>query len=152
AALAQHSLVQREDAVEGATRVTMLETVREYGRERLEAAGEATAAASAHATYFLALCERADRGIRGAQQRSWMDRLTRELDNLHAALRWSLENGAVETGLNLAVNLARFWDLRGHSIEALDWFQRLLSAAESAPAALRARAFAHAGVLSRNVG
>src|SRR5260370_38265417 len=71
----------------------MLETVREYARERLDAAGELAAASWAHACYFLALAERADAQLRGRHQRAWFFRLHHEQDNLRAALRWLLDQG-----------------------------------------------------------
>ena len=116
----------------------MLETVREYARERLNAAGELAAASRAHAYYFLALAERADAQLRGREQRAWFFRLDRELDNLRAALRWLLDQagrggGDVaaerEAGLRLAAALGYFWYVRGYHTEGVRWLEEALARA-----------------------
>src|SRR5262245_53633093 len=73
---------------DGEPRYRMLETIRAYCLERLADAGEEDWARHAFATYFLRLAETADPLLRGAQQRTWMRRLTAEQDNIHAALHW----------------------------------------------------------------
>jgi predicted ATPase len=88
-------------------RYYLLETIRQYAREKLAESGEADSIRDRHLNYFLALAERAERELQGAEQLIWFDRLELELDNFRAALDWSLEQAekGVEEGLQLASNL-----------------------------------------------
>jgi hypothetical protein len=72
----------------------MLETIREYGVEQLEASGEAATLRDRHLDYFVGLAEAAKPELRGARQARWFDQLERENANLRAALAWSGEVGA----------------------------------------------------------
>jgi predicted ATPase len=76
-------------APSGPARYGMLETLRLYGAERLDARGEKEPTSDAHARYFLALAEEAEIGRRGPGEREWVGRLRVELDNLRAAHTWS---------------------------------------------------------------
>ena len=74
----------------------MLETIREYALERLEASGEADAdPRDGTPSYFLALAEDGGAELRGAEQVAWLDRLEAEHDNLRAALAWSRDARSV---------------------------------------------------------
>jgi len=98
----------RTRGLDGEPRITLLETIREYALERLAAGGELEATRRRHAAYFLTLAERAEPELTGPQQVRWLNRLEGELDNLRAALGWSLEWDA-EAGLRLASALGGFW-------------------------------------------
>ena len=76
--------------VEGEPRFGMLETIREFGLERLAAAAEEATARETHAGWFLALAEAAARGVFGADEVAWLRRLEAEHDNLRAALAWTM--------------------------------------------------------------
>jgi non-specific serine/threonine protein kinase len=117
AALADHSLLRHEE-VRGEPRFSMLETIREFAVERLEAGGEATSIRGRHAAAFLALAERAAPLLLGQTATGWLDRLEQEHDNLRAAITWAIDQGETATALRLGAALWRFWQMRGHVHEA----------------------------------
>jgi predicted ATPase/DNA-binding XRE family transcriptional regulator len=133
-------------------RLDMLETMREYGRELLVAAGEADATARAHAAWCLDLLRGAEAPLRGPDQAVWLARLEREHDNLRAALRWALDGGECEIGLELAWRTARVWESRGHWQEGLAWFEEVLRRSEGVVSEARARALGAAGLLRSRHG
>jgi non-specific serine/threonine protein kinase len=118
ARLVDKSLVVADLEAAGTERYRLLETLRQYAHERLEARGELEAIRRRHAAYFLGLATEAGRELLGADQVRWLDRLDRDHDNLHAALSWALELGEAEVGLRMAIGLAYFWYFRGHYSEA----------------------------------
>jgi len=123
--LVDKSLLKPEpDAAE--TRFRLLETVRDYGIERLEASGEADALRAGHAAYCLALVRQINADPDEANRSG---RLEREHDNVRAALRWALEGGDVLVGLRLAAALRRFWWHRGYLSEGRRWLAELLGRA-----------------------
>ncbi|OLB73946.1 MAG: hypothetical protein AUI14_24965 [Actinobacteria bacterium 13_2_20CM_2_71_6] len=140
AGLADHSLVRCQEGPGDRTVVTMLDTVREYARELLEASGEAGPVALAHARHQLALATAAWDGLMGPAQSDWLARMERESDNLRAALRFATDHGETELGLRLATQLVRFWDRRGRRLEGLAWTEGLLAVAGAGAVAPDARA------------
>jgi predicted ATPase/DNA-binding CsgD family transcriptional regulator len=117
-------------------RLTMLETVREYGLEQLQAAGELNALRRWHAGHFLALAEEAVPRLRGPEQRAWLDRLGDEHANLRAALEWSLTEGQQsDAALRLSGALAWFWVSRTYISEGHRWLDRALAGSPPHPSA-----------------
>jgi predicted ATPase len=110
-------LVQREQEG-GEVRFGLLETVREYAEERLEASREAPVARRQHALYYLALAETAEPALWQGEQARWLRRLEREHGNVGAALQWAQQHREGELGLRLAASLQRYWQVRGHWGEA----------------------------------
>jgi len=94
--LIDESLLQQTEQEAEEPRLAMLETIREYGQEKLNTSGEMESTRQAHALYYLSLAEDAEIEIGGARQAAWLERLEREHDNLRAALRWSLEQATNE--------------------------------------------------------
>jgi len=149
--LVAKSLVGLDDA-NGTGRYRLLETVRQYGWERLEESGEATETRHKHAAYYLALAEEAEPALTGPDQGRWLQRLDREYDNLRAALRRSRDSREPEIGLRLAAALWRFWYTHGHLSEGRAWLEGFLVAVEpvatALPASVRAAALYGMGVLA----
>jgi predicted ATPase/DNA-binding SARP family transcriptional activator/DNA-binding CsgD family transcriptional regulator len=125
-ALARMSLVRAEAGAGGAVRFGMLETVRQFAKEQLEASGEAEAVRRRHLGHFLRLAETARPGLVGPEAVRWLELLDAEHDNLRAALAWALERGERTLASRLAGALARFWELRGHLTEGRRWLDRVL--------------------------
>jgi predicted ATPase/DNA-binding SARP family transcriptional activator len=126
AQLRECSLVLAHEAGEQ-IRFSMLETLREFGRERLVAAAEEMSASKRHRDYFLALAEAADRQLIGPEEKRGLERLDANQDNLRAALSWSLTDPAgAEPGLRLAATLRRFWWIRGNMREGQQWLRAML--------------------------
>jgi predicted ATPase/class 3 adenylate cyclase len=150
ARLVDKSLVVRDDRGAGGTRLRILETLRQYGRERLEAEGEAGLYSHRHADYFLALAEAARRDQLGPRDATWLERLEAEHDNLRFALETALMEPG-ETALSLATALLWFWDVRGYLSEGYESLGRALAVVR-APTAARAAAADAAGWLAQRLG
>ncbi|HEX8474541.1 MAG TPA: tetratricopeptide repeat protein [Pyrinomonadaceae bacterium] len=128
-------LVQRERA-DGESRFRLLEVVREYALEVLQASGEGEALRENHARYFLALAEEAEPEFFGERGAKWLDRLEEEHDNLRAALSWSASSDA-ETAINLVAALRSFWTLHNHLTEGRRWLETALELGHAGPADVR---------------
>jgi predicted ATPase/class 3 adenylate cyclase/DNA-binding CsgD family transcriptional regulator len=119
--LISKSLIRTMEA-HGEPRFTMLETIREYGLERLADEGELASLRRWHAGHFLQLAESAEPLLRGREQLAWLDRLQADHDNLRAALGYfSSEDRADSELLRLTGALAWFWPQRGHISEGRRW-------------------------------
>ncbi|HLZ58178.1 MAG TPA: tetratricopeptide repeat protein [Ktedonosporobacter sp.] len=154
ASLVDKNLLQMIERGNEEARFIMLETIREYGQERLSTCGEAEVTRNAHARYYLALAEEAEPELRKAQQVLWLDRLKQEHDNLRAALQWFMEQKNFEEALRLGSVLWRFWLIRDHQGEGYQWLERALASSDQsqvAPAII-ARACYAAGMLADSRG
>jgi predicted ATPase/DNA-binding SARP family transcriptional activator len=150
-ALVEKSLVQYEQQEEA--RYRLLETIRQYGRDRLLEAGESDSVRHRHLAFFLRLAERAGPELSGAKPAAWVERLEREHDNLRAALTWSQTAGRAEAGLRLAGALGWFWEMRGYWQEGAEWLVVLLTGpGAEARTAVRAKALFGAGKLAWYLG
>ncbi|MFQ5796017.1 MAG: BTAD domain-containing putative transcriptional regulator [Candidatus Bipolaricaulia bacterium] len=153
ASLVDKNLLRQEERAEGEPRFLMLETIREYGLERLEASGktEAEAIRCTHADYYLDLAEAAEPRIGwwgGPEQGIWLNWLEVEHDNLRAALAHFEQIGEVEAGLRLGGALRSFWFLRGSPSEGRRWLEGALKQGGSVSAPVRAKALLGAGWLA----
>jgi predicted ATPase len=139
--LVDKQLLQRRHVRGEEPRLEMLETVRAYARERLDRESDAAEIHRRHAEHCLALAKRADPALYTREEADWLPRLDAEVENLRAALDWSISGGAPEIGLRLAGVLARFWVIRGRFGEGMTWVEAALAAAgPEAPIEDRARA------------
>ncbi len=143
ASLVDKSLLRQEERTEGEARFWMLQTLREFGLERLGEAGEMETTREAHAQYYLTLAEKADRQIRGKEQGFWLTQLEQEHENLRAALSWVLNRARVEDkagrqhaeeALRFCAAMRQFWSLRGYIREGRTYLERALAKrAEASP-------------------
>jgi len=139
------------DTVDGhRPRFRVLETVREFAWDRLEAAGEGAKARAAHASYFLHLAEEAYPELTAEGADFWLRRLDAEFDNLRAALRWYVDAAQTADGLRLAGALWRLWLWRGLFEEGRQWLEPMLEdvLGAGAPRQARARALLASGVIA----
>src|SRR5215211_2008711 len=138
----------------GEARYRLLETVRQYGREKLSEAGEEGRIRERHAGYYLALAEGAEPELKGEGQVAWLERFEREHDNLRGALRWLLERGVAEKAARLGRALWLFWWIRGHFAEGLRSMEHALSAegGTAMPASARAIALYVEGTMACGQG
>ena len=135
--LVDQSLVVAEAQPDGTARYRLLETLRQYARQRLAAGADAGRRYDRHAAHYLALAEDAEPRTGGASDpdaHAQLARLEAEHDNLRAALRWWAARGRAEPGLRLAGALRQFWYRGGHLTEGRAWLATFL-ALPAAPAA-----------------
>ena len=152
ASLVDKSLLRQSERADGEPCFVMLDTIREYGRERLEANGEAAAIERAHAAYYLALAEEAEQALLGPRQAAWLARLDEEHENLRAALGWARAHGQAAVALRLTGALGRYWEMRGQYEAGRRWLEMALTTSSVAPVDLRAKALDAAGLLARRQG
>jgi len=135
------------DTRHGSARYRLLETVRQYARDRLVESGDAAGARRRHRDWYGAVAEQGSTMVRGPQQKIWIERLEAEHDNFRAALEWSaVDPGGAEAGLRLAASLTWFWFIGGHWREGRLRLERALArrgdAHEAAlPGAMQGAAF-----------
>jgi len=138
--LADKGLLQPLPGAAAEPRFRMLETIREYGHERLTASGEAATVGAAHATWFLRVATAAREQFEGPGRLAAHDRLRGEMENLRAALEWALSGGDAEMTQRLACELARFWVNLGHLTEGRAWLERAVALPGSSSPATRVEA------------
>jgi predicted ATPase len=127
--LVGHSVVLVQPLDESTPRYGMLETIREFALEQLEASGEAARTRRRHAEFFRDLAIRAEPMLLGTpERRTWTARLERAHDNMRAALAWSASaGGELAAGVALAGALGWFWLVSGRLQEAQSWCAELLA-------------------------
>jgi predicted ATPase/DNA-binding XRE family transcriptional regulator len=122
--LVEKSLVSVDQGSASAGRYHLLDTIRQYAQEKLSEAGAGMAVRDRHLEYFLGLAEGAEPELIGPKQVTWLKRLDDELDNIRAALEWSLKQDT-QVGLRLASALIRYWPAHSFN-EGVDWLSQLL--------------------------
>jgi non-specific serine/threonine protein kinase len=151
ASLVDASLLRREEH-EDEPRYRMLETIGEFGLERLAAHEDPDAARQAHAAYYIALAEEADPHLIAPGQEVWLERLKADHDNCRAALAWLEECGDAEASLRLAGALRNLWLLHSHYTEGRRRLERALTLAPQAATPWRARALTGLALLATYQG
>jgi predicted ATPase/class 3 adenylate cyclase len=155
-ALVDQSMLQRQERESGEVRFGLLQTMREYGLERLAEAGELEATQAAHAEYYLWWGERIAPLLLGAEQAHWLDQLDREYEDVRTALEWLLESAQKETAraeqaLRLCIALLSYWEIRSYVGEGLTFIERglrMASMGQSVAPVVRAQALHGAGFLA----
>jgi predicted ATPase/DNA-binding SARP family transcriptional activator len=125
--LVDKSLVAAPDAG-GDARFIQLQTLWQYGRDRLNESGEVDAMCARHGAYYRQMAEQAHEGLRGATGPIWRERLTSELGNLRAALDWFIARGDADAALSLAAGMAWLWFINSDSAEGARWLGDALGA------------------------
>jgi non-specific serine/threonine protein kinase len=152
ASLVAKGLLRQEDGPDGEPRYRMLETVREFGLERLEASGEAESIRRNHALVFLALAEAIRDAFWHGASDAWWARLPPEHENCRVALAWTLARGETDLALRLASALEPLWWVLGHHGEGRQWLDRALDLDDGEPSLSRVRALVVASRLACFLG
>lgn len=147
ASLVDKSLVRVQGRDLDNVRYVLLESMREYARERLLEAGEQDEAGRIHALYYVSLAERAEPELTGPERRIWLSGLESTHENLRAALRWLLEHDEGELALRLVTALGNYWVARGYRAEDMPDIDEALSRSSNADPRLRAKGLGWLGVL-----
>jgi predicted ATPase/DNA-binding SARP family transcriptional activator len=148
ASLVDESLVRPLRRPTGEPRFAMLETIREYAAELLEASGEGEALRRRHCEDILARAEEgAAAWLAGADPHESLFRvLDQDHDNLQAALAWAADSGEIELEVRLAVAARWYWVLKGQLAEGRRFFDGIFSRSEDAPKEVRALALVHGAI------
>jgi tetratricopeptide (TPR) repeat protein len=148
ALLANDNLIRQTNSSDSEVRFTMLETVREFGLQQLDALDEREQASQAHAGHFLHFVERAEPELRGPNQADWLRRLADDMSNIRSTLVWSERSDVdPDIGLRLASAMVWFWECRGPVSEGRDRIARAL-ARESGTPEIRMKALVANGWLA----
>lgn len=126
--LLRPELVGREESNEadGDPRFMMLETIREYARERLAETGDLDEIQARHARYFMSLAEEGEAVWFTAEQRYWLERFDHELYNFQSALTWAIRNDP-DVAVRLSGALWRYWLAHGYLTEGRRWLEEALA-------------------------
>ncbi|WAM19020.1 protein kinase domain-containing protein [Rhodococcus sp. JS3073] len=151
ASLVDKSILIREEP-DRVVRYRLLETLRDYGREKVRETGEHSTLRLRHRDWYEQLASQAEREWIGSRQLEWIGRLHREQPNLREALEFCLapERGEAdaEAGLRIANTLYPFWLARGLLSEGRRWFDRVLAAQNGQPTPELTKALYTNGVLA----
>lgn len=126
-ALVDKSLVVLQEREEGGFRYRLLETLRQYGQEKLAAAAEKIEFEARHRSYFSDLAETAVPHLQGMDARVWLEQLELEHNNFRAVLTGYATNQETAQELQLVLRLSKFWTLRGYWAEGRQWLEKVLA-------------------------
>ncbi|MBA2759745.1 MAG: tetratricopeptide repeat protein [Chloroflexia bacterium] len=127
ASLVDHSLIRHEASGSGEPRFWMLETIRQFGLERLAVHGEEDQARDAHAAWCLRLGENAEIGLEGGEQVRWFNRIQAEHPNIHSVFIWLFGQERIEDAADLGLRLICFRMLRGGNREFRPYQEAMLA-------------------------
>jgi predicted ATPase/class 3 adenylate cyclase len=130
--LVNKSLVIVDDDDSESTRYRLLETIRQYARDKLLDAGESFEARKIHSRFFLQMAENAERELFKANSVKLVNSLENEQDNIRVALEWTTEED-VESALRIVYALQLFWNRRGYTTEGRNLGEAVIASAEALP-------------------
>jgi len=114
----------------GDTRYRLLETIRQYARDKLLEAGESAQMRNAHLAFFVEFAQAVEPKIDNLDALDWVIRLEAEYDNFRTALEWGLQNDVLAV-LKVVIALMPFWIRRGHEAEGIHWAIQALAQEET---------------------
>ena len=138
-------VVSRED---GEPRFGMLETVREYARERLAASGEEESTRARHMLHFLTLAEQVEQAMFTADELAWMTNAIAEQANLRSALEWAIRSGNTEAEWRMVASIWPMWATVGAWQEGTALFDATLAGSQTAEPGLLVGVLRNAGILA----
>jgi tetratricopeptide (TPR) repeat protein len=113
-------------------RYRLLETIRQYARDKLLETGEAAEMRNRHLDYYVQLSENSEGELFGTMALNWVNRLEAEYDNLRTAIEWGMDNDVLAV-LRMAGALPNFWFRRGYESEAIKWIEEALAHQDALP-------------------
>ncbi|MEO5952995.1 MAG: tetratricopeptide repeat protein [Chloroflexia bacterium] len=151
-AILDQSLLRRQaDGVmvgDGEALFSMLSSIREYAREKLDAQGETDSTALKHTRYYLKLVLAAEPELSTANQKLWVNRLAASYADIRAAFNWSLKNGEIALALHMAGTLWRYWYVTGEFSDGRRWLELALGCGSDQPPEMRALVLHGIGTLA----
>ncbi|MSO79561.1 MAG: adenylate/guanylate cyclase domain-containing protein [Acidimicrobiia bacterium] len=149
--LVAKSMVVTDDTAAG-TRYRLLETLREYAREKLGEVDDPAQVQAGHAEHFLVMVETAAEQLKGPDGEAWCFRLDAEQDNLRAALGWARDHGEPDALIRLVLGLESYWSTEGSAREAFQWHSAALEHGSTMPTMVRASVLGFAGQAANSGG
>ena len=146
--LIDKSLIIQKELPDGESRFRMLEVVRDFAVEALEAEGETAETRRRHAEFFVELGQTAEPLLQGAESEIWLRKLEEDHDNLRAAMNWSLKNEP-EMAIRLAVAVRNYWIVKSHLTEGLGWLKAASETGFDPPPDLRFKLLNGLGLAAR---
>jgi non-specific serine/threonine protein kinase len=146
------SLLRRQDGPGDEPRFGMLDTIREFGMELLEASGEGEDVRRRHALISMALAERVGPAVEGPDPRSAIVLLSGDDANLRTALAWAVAAGETEIALRLLVALHDYGDMHSRFRQSSEWAERALALRGETPVGLRIEAMFWGAIAHHHAG
>ncbi len=151
ASLIDNNLLETKEQTDGGVRLKMLEVIREFAFECLKKSGELEILQESHTDFYLNLAEKAEPHLTGENLAEWLEKLEFEINNIRAALNWSLKKD-VETAGRIAGATRYFWSNHNYLTEGREWMEKILEKSEEIPNAVRFKLLNALGQFARNQG
>ena len=133
-------------------RYSILETIRQYGNEKLKDSNLEEEFKNKHLQYFTELSVSADIKLMESEIQLWIEKLDSEHGNFQSAIAWAISEGKYEEGSKLAGNLGNFWEIRGHNSIGIKLLESLMEKSKGVSRSATAKVLLSVGILYRNLG